>query len=296
MSTEKRTLLGLSEIRSQIDEMSGGGKKLARQRRANGIYTSFTLPGLDDMIAVRDSRARVTEFLGGPDVRLDGKTFIDIGANVGGMLFEFARRGAICSGVEYRSDRVQLMRSIAAYYLEHGHVTSTESNCVVPAHSAECEYDDVSKSWTCSWRDDGRGGRKWLCPSRIQLEESGWEWRCVSGCLADPLSEAEFYACDLNGGSGGTEIFDTVWARRQYDAVLCTAVDNYIEDRPRFYRLLRSLVAPGGVLYYECNVNRGSYPVESVVANMTEAGFSSVEHLGTGQDQFLRRKIYRVRP
>jgi hypothetical protein len=291
--SDRATLLSLPEIRSQISHMSGGGKKLMPNRRENGIYTSVTLPGLDDMVAVRDSRVRVTEFLGGADVRLDGKTFIDIGANVGGMLFEFARRGAICTGVEFRDDRVQLMRSIANYYSEHGHVgrlvgRERDDECVMLDH----RYTEFNESAGTGCEPHGPGVHcAYDCPRRLRIEDIGWEWQCAPECLADPLSQAEFYAADFNQRQ-----LSPIWASRQYDAVLCSAVDNYIDDKHEFYRLLRSLVTDSGTLYYECNINRGSYPVESVVSNMREAGFGATEYLGVGQDQFLRRKIYRVTP
>ena len=268
------------------------------------------------VLAVRDSRKRVAEFLGEvpgitsefSEVRLDGKSFIDVGANVGGMLFEFARRGAICTGVEYREDRVQLMRDIAAYYSEHGHALHFEecrfdeehrwicvSGCPVSRDSRTCRQAPHNDG--CGFVPDAseRGGR-WFCedgcPHDSREKAIGWGWICVPGCLANVVSDAEFYSADFNCDDLGSP----TWVDPRYDIVLCSAVDNYIDDQPRFYELLRSLVADGGIMYYECNVNRGAYPVESVVENMRLAGFSSTEHVGVGQDQFLRRKIYRVRP
>lgn len=105
--------LPIEHIRSLITMLSGSGKALSTQRR-HGIYSSMTLPGLDDMEAVRDTRRRFSDF--GVPENLTGKTVIDVGSNVGAMIFEAARRGATVTGVEYRDDRVSLCRMIAAKF------------------------------------------------------------------------------------------------------------------------------------------------------------------------------------
>lgn len=101
----------VEEIKNEITNLSGSGRRVVPTRR-HGIYSSFTLDGLDDMIAVRDTKRRFYEF-GIPD-DLTGKTFLDLGCNVGAMSFEAARRGAIVTGVEYREDRVYLCNVIAS--------------------------------------------------------------------------------------------------------------------------------------------------------------------------------------
>lgn len=110
----------LDEIRSAITLLSGSGKRLSTQRR-HGIYSSFTLPGLDDMVAVRDTLRRFDDFRlsGVTDEEprpLEGQSVLDLGANVGAMTFEFARRGATVTAVEYREDRAELIRQISAHF------------------------------------------------------------------------------------------------------------------------------------------------------------------------------------
>lgn len=103
--------MDIETIRAQITELSGSGKKVMPGARRHGIYSSFTLPGLDDMLAVRDTKQRFDDF--GIPERVDGKTIIDIGSNVGAVALEFARRGATVVGVEYRLDRVELCDAMA---------------------------------------------------------------------------------------------------------------------------------------------------------------------------------------
>ena len=100
----------LEEIRSEIKRLSGSGKRVVGTR-LHGIYSSFTLPGLDDMMAVRDTKKRFDDF--GIPENLFPKTFLDLGANVGAMAFEAANRGAQVIGLEYREDRVRLCEAIA---------------------------------------------------------------------------------------------------------------------------------------------------------------------------------------
>ena len=104
----------LEEIRSEIIRLSGSGKRVAPNARKHGIYTSFTVPGLDDMLAVRDTAQRFRDFAI-PD-QLVNKTVLDVGCNVGAVSLEFARRGAEVVGVEYREDRVALCGALFTYY------------------------------------------------------------------------------------------------------------------------------------------------------------------------------------
>jgi 2-polyprenyl-3-methyl-5-hydroxy-6-metoxy-1,4-benzoquinol methylase len=104
----------LAQIRADIVELSGSGKKVAPNARRHGIYCSFTLPGLDDMRAVRDTKTRYEDFK--VPMSLEGKTFLDVGSNVGATIFEAARRGANVTGVEFRQDRVDLCHRIAQLY------------------------------------------------------------------------------------------------------------------------------------------------------------------------------------
>lgn len=106
--------MNLDTIRAMITELSGSGKRVAPGARRHGIYSTFTLPGLDDMPAVRDTKQRFSDY--GVPEDLAGKTVLDLGCNVGATAFEFARRGARVTGVEFRDDRVDLCRAIASHY------------------------------------------------------------------------------------------------------------------------------------------------------------------------------------
>lgn len=118
----------LEEIRAKIVELSGSGKRVAPNARRHGIYTSFTLPELDDMLAVRDTRQRFADF-GVPEF-LSGKLVLDVGCNVGAVSMEFARRGANVTGVEYREDRVALCRAIAEHYQMSPQFDQTDLNAL----------------------------------------------------------------------------------------------------------------------------------------------------------------------
>ena len=106
--------MSLEEIRSEIIRLSGSGKRVAPNARKHGIYSSFTIPGLNDMIAVRDTAQRYRDF--GIPANLSCMSFIDIGSNVGAMIFEAVMRGADVTGVEYRQDRVDLCQKIASHF------------------------------------------------------------------------------------------------------------------------------------------------------------------------------------
>lgn len=128
--------MNMEEIRNKIVELSGSGKKVAPGARKNGIYTSFTVPGLDDMKAVRDTKKRFDDF----DVPRDlsGKNVIDIGSNVGAVAFEFAQRRAAATGVEYRQDRVELCWAISSH---------TKLN----ARFYQADFNEVGELWRHIW-------------------------------------------------------------------------------------------------------------------------------------------------
>lgn len=214
----------LAAIRDQLRYLSGGGKKLAPGMRRNGIYCTMTLPGLEDMVAVRDTKMRYEDFK--VPESLTGVTWIDVGSNVGATALEAARRGATVTGVEFREDRVALCNVMA---------------------------------------------RRWGL-------------------------NASFHQADFNQVTRLVGTPDALPWMSQYDVVWATAVDNYIDDRPAFYRMLHSLVKPGGMLRFECNVRRGGATVDEATAWLMEAGFElgSIKYLGTGSCPFLKRKIYEV--
>ncbi len=171
------------------------------------------------MIAVRDTMKRFDDFIIPP--LLAGKTFLDLGANVGAVAFEAAKRGAKVTGVEFRDDRVSLCNVIA--------------------------------------------------------ESFGLR--------------AKFYQADFNAPP---EIEDPVWYV-PHDIVLCCSVDEYINDVPRFYVMLRELTKE--TLYLECNVQRGQ-DVQDTLDLLRRAGFSKVGYLGSGHSGGIsrKRKIYRATP
>lgn len=108
-------------IRSILTELSGSGKSINPTARRHGLYSTMTLPGLDDMQAVRDTLKRFDDFDVPED--LTGKTVLDLGANVGAVSFEAAIRGASrVIGAEYRDDRVSLCNIIAKYFDLNDHV------------------------------------------------------------------------------------------------------------------------------------------------------------------------------
>lgn len=101
-----------ADLRKRIEILSGAGKRGFPGRRRRGIYTSWTLPGLDDIKALRDTDRRFDDFSISTD--LSGLTAIDVGSNVGAFAVELARRGAAVTGIEYCVDRVILANEIAS--------------------------------------------------------------------------------------------------------------------------------------------------------------------------------------
>lgn len=207
--------LSLETIRAQIVELSGSGKKVAPGARRHGIYSSFTLDGLSDMQAVRDTKQRFDDF--GVPERLDGRFVLDLGSNVGAVAFEFARRGANVCGVEYREDRVQLCTEIARRF-------------ELPAH---------------------------------------------------------FQTADFNAFHAWSDVLEHHWARTRYDIVWCSSVDEYIDNLPFFYGMIRKLCR--NQLYFESNlqIKDSQILVESF---LNDAGFKDVKYVGNGHSGGIARK------
>jgi 2-polyprenyl-3-methyl-5-hydroxy-6-metoxy-1,4-benzoquinol methylase len=85
--------------------------------KAERIYSSFELPyfRVTPDEAQRDSSVRLKDF-GIDEQVLHGKTVIDLGSNVGGMLFSIQKcNPGHCLGIEYDSEKVLIGQQIAAY-------------------------------------------------------------------------------------------------------------------------------------------------------------------------------------
>lgn len=81
------------------------------------IYNSFNLPvfGISQQEAQRDSSRRIQRF-GITDQTMRGRRILDLGSNIGGMIFEMQRFSpAECLGVEYDQQKVRVASEVAAY-------------------------------------------------------------------------------------------------------------------------------------------------------------------------------------
>lgn len=113
----------LEEMKKDLKEelrVASGTFRTQRNRhkcRAERIYGSFDLPyfRVAKEEAQRDCTRRLENFRVAPE-SLREKTILDLGSNVGGMLFEIQKLNpGRCVGVEYDKDKVQLATKIAAY-------------------------------------------------------------------------------------------------------------------------------------------------------------------------------------
>ena len=85
--------------------------------RAGRIYGSFTLPAItvSPEVAQRDSAKRLRNFGILPE-HIAGQSCLDIGCNVGAMLFELQRHAPRTSlGLEYDQEKVDAARAVAAF-------------------------------------------------------------------------------------------------------------------------------------------------------------------------------------
>ena len=81
------------------------------------VYASFNLPYLSVSIeeAQRNSELRI-EQMGISEETVSGKTLLDLGCNVGGMLFQSQHfKPRYCLGIEYDEGKVRLAERVAAY-------------------------------------------------------------------------------------------------------------------------------------------------------------------------------------
>lgn len=100
---------------------------------------------------------------------------------------------------------------------------------------------------------------------------------------------AMFYQVDFN-----LDTLEQYEWHKPHDIVLCSSVDEYIENIPAFYMTMRILCKE--TLYFECNVQKGQ-SVQDTVNLLTEAGFHDVHYLGNGNSGGIsrKRKIYSAR-
>jgi 2-polyprenyl-3-methyl-5-hydroxy-6-metoxy-1,4-benzoquinol methylase len=91
------------------------------------------------------------------------------------------------------------------------------------------------------------------------------------------------------------KVLDTNFESAKYDIVWCSSVDEYIQDRPKFYSMLRQLTKQ--ILYLESNV-QGLHEDQVAKIQMIEAGLEGVEYVGAGHSGGIsrRRKLYRWKP
>jgi 2-polyprenyl-3-methyl-5-hydroxy-6-metoxy-1,4-benzoquinol methylase len=103
--------------------------------RAERIYASFKLPYLSvrPEEAQRNSKIRLENF-GIREETLQRKRILDLGSNIGGMLFEIQKyKPAECIGVEYDADKVSLATQIARYNgLENVEFLQADIDCLNP--------------------------------------------------------------------------------------------------------------------------------------------------------------------
>ena len=107
------------ELKSELQTASLSFNSNGRRHRckAERIYNSFALPALsvspDE--AQRDSARRLERF-GISASQIQQKAVLDLGSNIGGILFELQKwRPASCVGVEYDDEKVQIANRVAAF-------------------------------------------------------------------------------------------------------------------------------------------------------------------------------------
>jgi SAM-dependent methyltransferase len=99
---------------ASTDFKSGEGRHTCRAQR---IYSSFSLPNLEVLPeeAQRDSARRFEQFGIGP-MQIEGKSVLDLGSNVGGILFALQPFApSHCLGIEYDAEKVASAQKVAAY-------------------------------------------------------------------------------------------------------------------------------------------------------------------------------------
>lgn len=107
------------ELKKELLDASGTfkSKHKSHKCRAGRIYSSFALPYLEvhPNEVQRDSKQRLENFRI-HKAELQGKSILDLGCNVGGMLFAMQEMElGMCLGIEYDQSKVTVATKIAAY-------------------------------------------------------------------------------------------------------------------------------------------------------------------------------------
>lgn len=107
------------------------------------IYTGFSLPGFRVDDAQRDCAKRHERF-GSAEI-LPGKSVLDLGCHVGGMLFEAQRfKPGECLGLEFDKDKVVVTRRVAAFCgLNDVEFIQTDIDEVYQEYFGKSSYDVV---------------------------------------------------------------------------------------------------------------------------------------------------------
>ena len=116
------------------------------------LYGSFHYDKFNYTKCWRDSLHRFNQ-LGVPK-DLSGKTVLDIGSNTGAMSFEFARRGAKVTGLEYNGERVFVCNELRDYLEVDAEFHQVDLNLSIPDSISCQEYDIVCCCAVDAYVDD----------------------------------------------------------------------------------------------------------------------------------------------
>jgi 2-polyprenyl-3-methyl-5-hydroxy-6-metoxy-1,4-benzoquinol methylase len=109
----------VNDLKQNLRDTCKEFKTLRRRHtcRAERIYNSFRLPHfiVHQSEAQRDSSKRLNRF--GLNTKImKGRTVLDLGCNIGGVLFEAQKyQPAKCIGIEYDKEKVEIARQITAF-------------------------------------------------------------------------------------------------------------------------------------------------------------------------------------
>jgi 2-polyprenyl-3-methyl-5-hydroxy-6-metoxy-1,4-benzoquinol methylase len=116
------------------------------------LYGSFHYDKFNYTKCWRDTLQRFDQFCIPKD--LSGKTVLDIGSNTGAMSFEFARRGAKVTGLEYNRERVSVCNELRDYLEVDAEFHHVDLNLSIPDSISCQEYDIVCCCAVDAYVDD----------------------------------------------------------------------------------------------------------------------------------------------